>query len=164
MASRTVRIVALVVGLGLVLTGVIRTVGHTDGSVGCGPTSLHALCSRLGMALSYSEIVRHFNVPVDEVSFEDIQHGAAECGISMEGKRMTLAELQRTHQLGILHFSEGHFVALLGYSADGIEIADPIALDQTDSRMWSSAELSRYWDGKILVVDTNHVKTGPRQK
>jgi len=133
----------------LIVTSTSRPAGS-----GCGPTSLYVLSRHLGARQSYAAVCRRFD-QIDSVNFDQIRRAAQQCGINMMGRWYSIAGVCREHPLGIIHVDREHFVAILGYGRNGVQVADPIESGRALTVLWSYAKLAAKWDGRMLVVLPN---------
>jgi ABC-type bacteriocin/lantibiotic exporter with double-glycine peptidase domain len=81
-------------------------------------------------------------------------------GLEAEGFEMDVRTLKRTKAIGVLHIGRRHFVALVGYQAGGMRVADPVAPAETQTRLWTFQDLAGRWSGKILVVRRSNARAG----
>lgn len=120
---------------------------------GCGPRSLGVISRQLGINRPDAAIFTLFTNGQGSVNFVELQNAAVRLGLSAEGRQMTADDLHRARPLGILHIDNTHFIALIGYDADGVQIADPAYVGEPRRETWSYEELAGRWDGRILVIE-----------
>jgi ABC-type bacteriocin/lantibiotic exporter with double-glycine peptidase domain len=119
---------------------------------GCGPRSLYAVARQLGVRRSAEAVSSLFGGASRISHFEEIQRAAERLGLGAEGRQMTVAELRRTLPLGILHVDDNHFVALVGYTANAVQLVDPAYAGEPRRACWLDADLAARWDGRILIL------------
>lgn len=120
---------------------------------GCGPQSLYAVSRRLGLSVSSKRVASLFAGKSQSANFAEIEDAAKLLGLRAEGQQLTLGQLRASRPLGILHIDDNHFVALVGYAAGGVWVADPLYIGEPRRVCWSDGDLAARWDGRILVVE-----------
>jgi len=121
-------------------------------SVACGPKSLFAVCQHFGIKVDQAQIFNLVGDHADVSSFADLQSAAKHLGLTAVGMKMTVYELERGKVCGILHVEGFHFIAVVGYKANGVVVVDPASTDFPQARTLSYQMLSQTWDGRVLVI------------
>jgi ABC-type bacteriocin/lantibiotic exporter with double-glycine peptidase domain len=119
---------------------------------GCGWRSLYAVSKHLGIRRSEEAVFSLFAGDSRVSNFAEIQRAAKRLGLHAEGRQMSVAELRRTRPLGILHVDDYHFVALIGYTANAVQLADPAYAGEPRRVRWLDADLAARWDGRIRII------------
>jgi len=119
---------------------------------GCGPKSLYAVCSHLGMNVSQEQILRIMGDHADVSSLADLQEAANHLGLKAVGMNATIQDLQGSKPLGILHVEGFHFIAVVGYRPHGLVVVDPASSSYPEEQVLSYPTLQRVWDGRVLAV------------
>ncbi len=119
---------------------------------GCGPKSLYAVCSHLGMHVGEEQILRLMGDHADVSSLADLQEAAKHLGLKADGMNATVQDLQGSKTLAILHVEGFHFIAVVGYKPHGLVIVDPASPSYPEEQVISDANLRRIWDGRALVI------------
>ena len=119
---------------------------------GCGPKSLYAVCSHLGMNVSQEQILRIMGSHADVSSLADLQEAANHLGLKAVGMNATIQDLQGSKPLGILYVEGFHFIAVVGYRAHGLVIVDPASSSYPEEQVLPYSTLQHIWDGRMITV------------
>jgi ABC-type bacteriocin/lantibiotic exporter with double-glycine peptidase domain len=126
----------------------------TSEGVMCGPTSLYALCRHLYPNIRRKDVFRPFGESTElaDANFTEIKQAARALGFTAQGVKMNMLELRQLKPAGILYVDNIHFVALYGFFADGICVANPNGIAKYQDELWPYRYLSDHWDGRILII------------
>jgi ABC-type bacteriocin/lantibiotic exporter with double-glycine peptidase domain len=118
----------------------------------CGPSSLFFIARHYGLNVTYANILKLEPQRDNETSFADLKTMADKLHLCSYGIQTTLAEIKLSKPIGILHVDNNHFVALIGYSIDGVIVDDINSKTNSVENIWSFSTLSHRWDGRLLII------------
>lgn len=126
----------------------VRQSGASD----CGVAVLEMVMRHYGMPCERHELRRALGGAEGGSTLESLRDAARALGFEAEGFDAPLEMLGEVPEPAILHWRQGHFVVLEGFSGGLACIADPA---RGRVRM-SPAELSRMYGGTALVLEPAH--------
>ena len=117
---------------------------------GCGPACLFAVGRLLGVECSLQEMVDFTNAREGTCSLLDLKEAAGRKGLSAAGMTLNLRQLEKEVSSGkqaIAHTVEDHFLAVIGFSEDRVEVLDP-----PEHKLMPQDRFAAEWDGKVLLI------------
>jgi ABC-type bacteriocin/lantibiotic exporter with double-glycine peptidase domain len=145
-------VLILITCLALAHLIVTRIWSEPETASGCGPRALYAVSRQLGLSASCETIAALFAGHGRSANFADIAAAAKRLGLRAEGGQLTVPQLRAERPLGVLHVDDIHFVAVVGYEAGGVWVADPLYAGEPRRVWWLEGDLAARWDGRMLIV------------
>ncbi len=158
-AKTTVKTSLIFLGAFAVSFGILKLSPKREMQAGgCGPRALHSAALVLGCKMTEPEVLNLFPRQGFEVSIGEMELAAPKLGLLAKSRQMTIEALKREKPVGVLHIDDTHFVAVVGYEGDSIEVVDSLYKGEDKPVRWLIDDLKTRWDSAILVLSrkTNH--------
>jgi predicted double-glycine peptidase len=118
-------------------------------AVACGPLSLLTILRRMDVPLSKEDVEKMVATAKSRgTNLLQLKNLAEGYGLHASGLQLNTQQLKRMGLYAIVQFDWSHFVAVIGYTRDGIQIAEPI----NEIRIMTDKEFAERFTGRALVI------------